>query len=349
MKNLIRISALLLVVLLLFLPLQRAGAADGTIPGQFIFGQSYTLTAGQTMEGDLVVFGGSATVEKDATVNGNVVVFGGSLNIDGAVKKDAVVFGGTAYLGATAHVFGNISTLGSTLDRATGSVVDGQVNTADIHLGDGQNGTPVVPLKPIIPALNINLGDPIRAFFDTIMQAFGLAVLAMIVMFFLAPHADRVAHAIMDMPLTAGGLGLLTVVAIPIVYIALALLSVLIITLIVTVPLMVAVAVALGMAGLFGWIAIGYEIGQRFTNMIHQQWHPALSAGLGVFVLTLIANGASILNFLPGFSCLTWILPALVGLFALGGVVLTRFGTQKAIPPAKAVVPVDSAGPTSAQ
>jgi hypothetical protein len=118
-----------------------------------------------------------------------------------------------------------------------------------------------------------------------------------------------------------------------VILLALALLSVLVITLVVTVPMIVIVSVALGMAVLFGWIAIGYEIGQRFTKAIHQEWHPALSAGLGVFFLSLIANSASVLNFIPGMQCLTWILPSLVGLFALGGVVMTRFGTQTVTKP----------------
>jgi len=338
MKSLIKISSLLMLVILILLPFQKAGAADGVIQGQFVFGQSFTLQSGQTMEGDLVVFGGSATVEQGATLNGNVVVFGGSLTIDGTVIKDAVVFGGSAFLGGSSHIFGNLSTLGSTLDRTDGSLVDGQVNNGNLHLGDGQNITPVPPVIPVIPALNINF-DPM-SILKPFTDAFSLAVLAMLVMFFLAPHADRVAHAIIAMPLTAGGLGLLTLIAVPVVYIILALLSLLIITLIVTVPLMIAVAVVLGMAGLFGWIAIGYEVGQRFTQVIHQEWHPAFSAGLGVFVVSLIAFGASSLNFIPGMSCITWVLPSLIGMLALGGVIMTRFGTQKATMLVKTVAPV---------
>jgi hypothetical protein len=346
MKNIIKISTIFLLALLVFLPLQTAFAGDGSIPGQFIFGQSFTLDNGQTMDGDLVVFGGSATIQEGAVVNGSVVVFGGSLTIAGEVKQDAVVFGGTATLTDTAHVYGDLSTLGSTLNRTNGSLVDGQVNTSDFHFGNGQNGIPVSPkpFLPVLPSPNINF-HPLAELANVFTQAFGIAILAMLIMFFLAPHADRVAHAIIDMPLTAGGLGLLTVVAIPLVYLALALLSVLVITLIVTIPLMIAVAVVLGMAALFGWIAVGYEIGQRFTKIIHQEWHPAFSAGLGVFFLTLVANGASLLNFVPGLACITWILPTLIGILALGGVVMTRFGTQAVTPPSKAVVAVTPSDP----
>ena len=125
------------------------------------------------------------------------------------------------------------------------------------------------------------------------------------------------AHAIIAQPLTAGGLGLLTLVAVPVILLALAMLSILIITLIITVPLMVIVAMALGMALLFGWIAVGYEVGQRFTKAIHQEWHPAFSAGLGTFALTLIA--ASLTN-IPVLSCIGWLVPFLLSIAALGAV-----------------------------
>ena len=100
---------------------------------------------------------------------------------------------------------------------------------------------------------------------------------------FPGPHADRVAHAIIAQPLTAGGLGLLTVIVAPVAII------VSIVTLIL-IPLAPIIVIALVVAGVFGWIAIGYEVGQRFTRAIHQNWHPAFSAGLGTFALTLVAK-----------------------------------------------------------
>ena len=328
MKNKLRIISLLLVVCLACLPLFPAAASDGSIPGQFVFGQSFTLKNGQTMNGDLMVFGGSATIEKGATVNGNVVVFGGSLMIDGVIVRDAVIFGGTASLGTTAHIHGSLSALGSTLDRSEGALVDGQVNNGDVHFGNGWNGTIAPPATSYNPLATF-MHFAVNPFFSGVANVFGqsvsLALLAMLLMLFLAQRADRVAHAIIAQPLTAGGLGLLTLVAVPVILVALGLMSILIITLVITVPLMVIVAMALGMALLFGWIAVGYEVGQRFTKAIHQEWHPAFSAGLGTFALTLIA--ASLAN-IPVLNCFGWLVPFLLSMAALGGVLLTRFGTQ---------------------
>ncbi|MGD0749855.1 MAG: polymer-forming cytoskeletal protein [Anaerolineales bacterium] len=333
MKNKFRLISLTLVVFLAILPLFSAAASDGTIPGQFVFGQSFTLKNGETMNGDLMIFGGSATIEKGATVNGNVVVFGGSLTINGVVNRDTVIFGGTATLGATAHIYGSLSTLGSTLDRSEGSLVDGQVNNGNIHFGNGQNG--YVPpatssYNPFASLMHFAINPFLSWVANVLGQSVTLALLAMLLMLFLAQRADRVAHAIIAQPLTAGGLGLLTLVAVPVILVALALLSILIITLVITVPLMVIVSMALGMALLFGWIAVGYEVGQRFTMAIHQEWHPAFSAGLGTFVLTLIA--ASLTN-TPVLSCIGWLVPFLLSVTALGAVLMTRFGTQTVLAP----------------
>ncbi len=83
-------------------------------------------------------------------------------------------------------------------------------------------------------------------------------------------------------------------------------------------------------AGVFGWIAIGYEVGQRFTKAIHQNWHPAFSAGLGTFALTLVAK---VLTGIPVLNCVGWLVPFLLSMAALGAVLMTRFGTQMVTAP----------------
>jgi cytoskeletal protein CcmA (bactofilin family) len=323
MKLLIKLASMVLLAAMLFWPVQAVAAKGPVFDGQVIFGQLYTLASGETLNGDLLVFGGSAVIEQGATVKGNAVVFGGDLEINGDVTGDAAVFGGTIKLGATAHVYGNVSIIGSTLERADGAQVDGQINNASIHFGDGQNGTPAEPAIPSIPSLNFNF-NPFGEVANILGQAFGLAVLAMLVMLFLAPHADRVAHAVIAQPLIAGGLGLLTLIVAP-----LALL--LLIVTVILIPVAVIAVVVLAVAAVFGWIAVGYEIGQRFTKAIHQNWHPAFSAGVGVFALTLVS--ATLTN-IPVLNCVGWLVPFLLGLAAFGAVVITRFGTQSVSAPA---------------
>lgn len=339
MKTVIKIVSILVMGVLLFVPLQSVGAANAVFDGQVVFGQSFTLKSGDSMKGDLLVFGGSAIIEEGATVNGSVVLFGGNLTVNGTVTGDVAITGGAASLGPAAHIFGNLATVAASLERASGSLVDGQIyNTATSLSTNGENSDaqPAKPAVPAIPAIKFNF-DPLVSVLNGFGQSLGIAILAMLLMLFLAPHADRVAHAIIAQPLTAGGLGLLTVVVAPIAI----LLSV--ITLI-GIPLGLIIVIALVAAGVFGWIAIGYEIGQRFTRAIHQNWHPAFSAGLGTFALTLVAE---ILTGIPVLNCVGWLAPFLLSMSALGAVIMTRFGTQVVaapIPPT-AVVPTPPAAP----
>jgi len=339
MKITIKIASAFLLAMLIFVPLQSAAAKGTAYDGQVIFGQSYTLKSGETLKGDLLVFGGAATIEKGATVNGNTVLFGGTLVVNGEVTGDVAVTGGSITIGSSAHILGNLTTVGASLDRADGSQIDGQVyNTATSWAANGSSGQnpvpPVVnPTTPVMPHINLNF-DPFLSLANAFGQALGLAVLAMLVMLFLAPHADRVAHAVIAQPLIAGGLGLLTIIVAPFALVLMAITLILI-------PVDVAVVIALIVAGLFGWIAIGYEIGQRFTMVIHQEWHPAFSAGLGVFALTLVSNA---LTSIPVLNCVGWLGPLLIGLAGLGAVIMSRFGTQAVLAPAAAqvapVVPV---------
>jgi hypothetical protein len=338
MKTIVKIASVLLLALLIFLPLQSAAASSGVYEGQVIFGQSFTLKNGETMNGDLLVFGGSATIEEGATVNGSTVLFGGNLTVKGTVNGDVAITGGSVILGSTAHVTGNLTTVAASLDRADGSKVDGQIyNTATSWVGNGDNVVPPVvkPPVPVVPAIKFEF-QPLLSVLNAFGQSLAIAVLAMLVMLFLASHADRVAHAIIAQPLTAGGLGLLTVIVAPIAIV----LSIITLILIPVAPIII---LALVIAGVFGWIAIGYEIGQRFTKAIHQDWHPAFSAGLGTFALTLIAKA---LTGIPVLNCVGWLVPFLLGLAGLGAVLMTRFGTQIVTAPSDttAVAPTNLSG-----
>jgi cytoskeletal protein CcmA (bactofilin family) len=340
MKTVLRIVSILVLAMLFFVPLQSAGATNGAFDGQVVFGQSFTLKSGDSMNGDLLVFGGSATIETGATVNGSVVLFGGNLIVNGTVTGDVAITGGSASLGSSAHISGNLATVAASLERAKGALVDGQVyNTATSLKTNGETGgpsQPAIPVVPAIPAIKFQF-QPLVSVLNGFGQSLGIAILAMLLMLFLAPHADRVAHAIIAQPLTAGGLGLLTIVVAPIAI-------VLSIVTLIGIPLAIIIVIALVAAGLFGWIAIGYEVGQRFTMAIHQNWNPAFSAGLGTFALTLVAK---VLTGIPVLNCVGWLVPFLLSMAALGAIIMTRFGTQAVAAPVTpiAVVPTPPAAP----
>ncbi len=327
MKPLIRFASLFLFLALVFLPLGSASASNGILDGQVVIGQSYTLQGDESLAGDLLVLGGTAEIQEGATVNGNVVVMGGSLILDGKVTGDVSVTGGDVILGPTAHILGDLITVGATLDAAPSARVEGQTyNTATSLLNGTSSDEPLTPDVPQVPEIvtpqyNINL-DPINGLLRAFGNAFGLGILAMLVMLFLAPQAGRVAQAVISQPLMAGGVGLLVALLTPFAL-------VLMVVTLILIPVAGLLMVTLIIASVFGWMALGLVIGQRFTRAIHQDWHPSFEAGLGTFVLTLLAAALTKIWVL---NCIGWVVPFLLGLAAFGAVVMTRFGTQ-ALPP----------------
>jgi cytoskeletal protein CcmA (bactofilin family) len=329
----VKYLSFILLLALIFAPMQFA-SAKGLADGKVILGSTYTLKSGETLSGDLVVFGGSATIEKGAKVEGNTAIIGGSLVVDGEVTGDVAIVGGVVALGAESHVRGNLSTVGATLTRAEGSQVDGEIfNTATSWKQVENQPTATQPTTPITPqvSFDFNLFWSVANVFG---QALALGILAMLVMLFLAPHTQRVGQAIVGQPFIAGTLGLLTVILAPLA------LLLLIIT-ILLIPAALVAVIALVLAAVFGWIAIGLEIGQRFAGAIKQQWHPSLAAGLGTFLLTLVANTIGFI------ACVGWLAPFLVTILGIGGVIMTRFGARPAEAPVTATASNLPAGPVA--
>ncbi len=328
------------VVLLAFLLLPAVPAyAQGTPGnGRVVIGQDFTLKSGDTLNGDLVVIGGQATLEQSAVANGDVVVIGGNLKLDGKTSGNAVVIGGVAALGAVSSVGGDLVAIGGTLQRAEGSQVGGNVVT---NLPPPTIRVPVTPqaeIPPIppSPSFHVNWG-PIGTVASILIQAIGLAALAMLLALFLHPQLDKVAQAVTRQPLVSGSIGLLTLVVAPIA------LRILVVT-IFLIPVAIAAVVLIVLAWLFGVVALGMEVGDRFTKAVHQTWEPVISTGVGTFLLGL---GVGIVNLVP---CVGWLAPVLVGLVGLGAAVLTRFGTQaawhpEALPPAAPAAPTAPAAP----
>lgn len=330
MKLSLKFAAAILLAVAVFTPVHPVSAQGTVFDGQVIFGQSFTLKSGETLNGDLLVFGGTANIEEGARVNGNIILFGGILTVDGEVTGDVSVTGGQVALGPAAHIGGDLITVGATLNKAETARVDGQIYNTATSWADGSNvEQPEVP-QPETPRPSINFNfNPLGEMFNIFGQAVGMAALAMLLMLFLSPQAGRVAQAVVAQPLTAGGLGLLALIVVPLALILLTITIILI-------PVVAVLVVVLAVVVVFGWIAVGYEIGQRFTKAIHQDWHPAFSAGLGVFTLTLVSAA---LTRIPILNCVGWLVPFLLGLAAFGAVLMTRFGTQSVVAPAALVAP----------
>jgi uncharacterized membrane protein len=98
-------------------------------------------------------------------------------------------------------------------------------------------------------------------------------------------------------------------------------LVILVVTLIL-IPVALAATILLVLAWLFGIVAFGMEVGDRFTKAIHQSWEPVLATGFGTFLLAIVIGTV---NLVP---CIGWLAGVLVGLIGLGAAVITMFGTR---------------------
>ncbi len=325
------LTAVILAAAALAVP--ATALAAGFEDGRIVLGGSYTLASGETLNGDLLIVGGNVTLENGSTVTGNVFLLGGNINAGGEIQGDVSLVGGNLNLGAQAHVRGDVSTFGGNLTRETGARIDGQVNT-------GQNLTPPTIELPWIgrtylpPEVWTLRFSPITQGLWFLVRTLLMAALAVLVVMFFPEPTGRVAKAVVQAPVVAGALGALTGVVVPALLIALAITICLI-------PVSLLGAMALVVAIVFGWIAVGLEVGRRLAEMFKWQVQPAAAAGLGTLVVTFVADG---IGFIP---CVGWLAPALVGSLGLGAVLLTRFGSQiyvgaTAAPPA--LPPEASAG-----
>jgi cytoskeletal protein CcmA (bactofilin family) len=330
----------LVLVLVLVIPGSALAAGNKSIlPDRLIIGENYTLGSGQTLDGNLWIMGGNVTLEPNSTVTGGVQIMGGTLEVNGAVEGDINAMGGYVRLGNEAHVQGNVNLLGGSLDRDSGAQVDGQVNT--------ETGGPIRFVPPAgtvrLPRIELAL-NPIWQVMRFFLEAFVMAALAVLVVLFAPKHVERTAHAVIAQPLVAGGLGLLTLVVALIVLVAITITIILI-------PVTVLTIILLTVSVIFGWIALGMEVGQRIAQMFKVEWALPVSAGLGTLFITIVVNA------IAQVPCLGWLAPALVIFLGLGGVLLTRFGTleylggKTLLPPSASVsvAPVMPVAPVAPQ
>lgn len=328
MKIKFRTITIAMLLTLLLLPTGSAYAqGPGPGDGRVVFGSNVTMESGETFEGDLVVFGGNVTIEEDAIMNGDLVVIGGRVESDGEVNGDVVNVGGQVILNEAAFVSGDVVTIGGQLRRDDGATIRGEVVNNVVPQIDIPNGNipPVVPDVPRVPNVP-NVPDYVNASANPFLQ-FGrifasslfMALLGVLTVLFLQERLDKVSQAIVTQPLMTSSIGLLTIVALVVAAVTIILL-----------PFAALSLIPLGLAWLFGVIAIGQEIGERFVKSLRLDWAPLWSTGLGTFVLMFVLGFIQSLNELFwAVGCLTWIVPALVGLLAIGAVVITRFGARQ--------------------
>jgi hypothetical protein len=327
MKLTFKIFTLFLLMTLLLMPASPA-YAQGPNPGggQVLFGQNYTLESGESFSGDLVVFGGNVTIEEDATLNGNLVVIGGTITSKGETNGDVVVVGGQISLEETALVTGDVVTVGGQLQQAEGADIQGDIvnNVApDIVLPTGRipPTAPETTNPPDIPTPNINIRfNPFAEVFWVFFWAVIVAAFSMLLSLFWQPQIERTGDLIITQPVMTGAIGLLSFFIAAILFLTI-------------VP-----PVLIAFAWLFGVVAMGSQVGERFSKAVNQVWSPVLTIGFGTFLLMLVGGAIGLI------PCLGGMVLFLLGMVGIGGSIITWFGIRLPQVPAVTVYapPTDS-------
>ena len=320
-KTTFKLLTLFILVTLLLVPTGSA-YAQGPNPdngGRVIFGSNFTLEKGDTFNGDLVVFGGNVTIEEDTSLNGNLVVIGGTIKSNGETKGDVVVVGGQINLEKSALVTGDVVTIGSQLTRAEGAKIEGEVvnNVApNITFPNGRipPTAPDAPSLPNVPSPNIHINyNPFAEIFWIVFWAVIVAAFSMLLTLFWQPQIERTGKAIVSQPLMTGAIGLLSFFVAAILFLT------------IIPPILAA------FAWLFGVVAIGSEVGERFTKALNQTWSPVLTIGFGTFLLMLVGGAIGLI------PCLGGLILFLLGMMGIGGTVMTWFGARQPQVPAMTV------------
>lgn len=331
-----RIIFSLMLVLVLVAALPVSANASGLSEGRVVFGGSFTLEAGEVLDGDLIVIGGNAELQPNSTVEGDVFVMGGNVEAGGAIEGDVAVMGGNVRLLSSAVVVGDVTSFGGNVTAAEGADVHGEVldGGGGIQIpfaGDFGFTSESFEFRPSGPS-------PLRLVWSSalsvlwfIFRVLMMGALAVLVVMFWPAATARAADAIIAQPLAAGGLGLLTILAGP------PLLLLLIITILLS-PISLIGFFLLIVAIVYGWIALGLEVGRRMAATFDWDLQPSALAGIGTILLTFVIGGLAVI------PCIGWVPGFLVACLGLGSVLLTRFGSQEYNPALPALEPPAARG-----
>lgn len=302
-----------LLVVMAALALPASASAAGAWDGQVILGETFTLGPGQTVDGDLVVIGGVVTLEQGSRVQGDVVLLGGTLSSNGEILGSLAALGGTVSLGPHALLHGDLVRFGAIVHKEPGATILGR------EVAGQAFDMPTITWPPIGWTTIYRIGafplDPLVDAIVLLLKSLLMGALAVLVMMFWPDATARVARGIVEYPLLAGGLGLLSLIVVPVM------LLVLVISLCLSPAGVIGFAVLVAAAA-FGVIGAGLEVGLRLQQALRFELHPAAAAGLGTLLLVLVTGGIGLV------PCVGWVAPMVLASLAVGAVILTRFGTR---------------------
>ncbi|MCD6474941.1 MAG: hypothetical protein J7K85_01595 [Anaerolineaceae bacterium] len=319
-------------------------AEDGDQPGQIVLGGNYVLDEDETLYGDLVIIGGNASLKAGSILHGNILIAGGTINASGTINGNILSFGGVVNIKSNAEIRGDLVRFGGVYNVDKGAEIEGNMvsnegitvdfleDWSDWKEFDYENQIEEYnPIQQAFSTQRIAL-EKIGEFLLNATKALGLAVLTVIASLFLLKPMERSSETLYQHPALSFGIGLLTLIAFPI-------LMVLLLFTIILIPVSILGLIGLALVILFGWFTLSLLLGRRLAEVFKTRWTDPLNAGVGSLALSLVAAIASII------PCIGWLLPALFISAGLGAAVMSRFGTRVYIKQTKPATAAQSQKP----
>lgn len=318
---------LLLLCGILLVTAVPALAATAQSADRICTGNNLTIQPNETVN-NVLAFGCNVTIAQGATVTGDASGFGANFRVAGAVNGSVSTVGGNVFVESTGVVNGNVSALGGAVASAPGATIGGRSGSLV--------PSPVVPNAPVTPFV-----FPFTRSFDvtpslswgfnligSLVTALAFAALGALIVVFAPEPTRRVGSAVSNRPLGTAGVGCLTFILLPV-------LCILLMITVIGIPVAFLLGILALIAWIFGWISLGYLAGERILSALRtQNILPVVAVVLGVIVLSLISQ----------IPLIGWLIGLIVGLFGIGAVVLTRFGTRPyPVPPTAVLVPLATA------
>jgi cytoskeletal protein CcmA (bactofilin family) len=300
---------------------------------QIVLGDDFVLVSGEQIKGDLTVFGGNVILEEGSDVLGDVNVFGGNVDVRGKIGGDINVIGGNVHLFASARVGGKQNVVGGIVTRDRGSVIGGATTSTTTTEGSKPSGfVASFPqslgnwVSGVISNLPPQVTEAIRSgrwrvitdngvlhqLRNTLSSAIFMTVLAILALAIFPNNYSRMSGIIDTYWVSAGGVGFLTWLAVPVLCVLMAITICLI-------PLALITALVWASGAVMGW---------ALSATIFGKW---LLKGFGKTneqPIVITAIGSFVLAFVGALPTLGWFIGLVASSLGLGAIILTRFGTQ---------------------
>ncbi len=273
-----------------------------------ITGDNFTLRSGETLRGDLTIFGGNATLEENSIVEGSVAIFGGNVDIAGTVTGDVSLVGGSALLRNSAVVDGDLSRIAGAVNREAGAVVRGDWTTMGEPSASSNNARVVRNVGPLGRFFSF-----ITSAIVAVLGAIAISLLAIAIVALLPNHVAQAAATLQASWLTAGVVGALTLFAVPILALTLAITICLI-------PISLLLMLAYAAAVIAGWTVSARIIGERVMRAMNRHDWTLVGQTLAGAVLLALLGSVPVIGGLIAFVATA---------LGLGALMLTRAGTRR--------------------